>query len=572
MIVIVSAILVVAVIIMLILVVYQKSVLKKIQDAINKKDTLSKAPIGDNIETTSKINLTGDSFDQFNDYKEKYEKIINDELPSINVALNDANSNAKTFSLLQANSLLSESINSLNEIEKSIGKIDDGLNKLKNLDEQHTRAIDELDKQIKDLNKNILSKNYSYGPSSDKIEDELSNIKSEYQEFIKTVESGDQYTADDILNSLVKKIEIIESLMKETPKFYLSLSKDFPKQIDEIDRGHRTMIETDYNFSDDNIDENIEIIKSSINKSISLLSELKIDDVKQENYKIEKTIDSMYGMMEKEVIAKRKVRKNIKLVYDYIYHARRQNHMLITELDQLSKNYTLEHDEIKKAKLFSHQIHQIESIYNNDYQLIMDKKAVYSEVQAHQQDSKKQLSAIEKEQKDINDSVADLNDEENMARETIQKFDFQLLNIRRKIDNLNLPGLQDDFIEKYKYSYKKVSELGSTINQVKISMDEINKKLTTMDKAMEELISDTEKIVDNAILAERLMQYANRYRNNNEEINSACIEAKNYFDKYFDYEKSLKIISSAIENVDSGAFNRIKKEYYQNKQNESKKD
>ncbi|WP_105957158.1 septation ring formation regulator EzrA [Apilactobacillus quenuiae] len=566
-----SAILVFAIIVILILVVYRKSVLKKIQDAINKKETLSKTPIGDNIEATSKLNLTGDSFDQFNDYKEKYERIIDDELPSVNVALNDANSNAKVFSLLKAKSLLSESIITLNKFEDSMNEIDDGLNKLKDLDDQHTRAIDELDKQIKDLNKNILSKNYSYGPSSDKIEDELSNIKSDYQKFIKTVESGDQYTADDILNSLIKQIETIYSLMKEIPKLYLSLSKDFPKQIDEIDRGHRTMIETDYNFSDDNIDENIEIIKSAIDKSIALLSELKIDDVKQENYKIEKIIDSMYEMMEKEVIAKRKVRKNIKLVYDYIYHARRQNHMLISELEQLSKNYTLEHDEVKKSKLFAKRIHQIESVYNNDYQLIMDKKAVYSEVQSHQQDSKKQLSAIEKEQKDINDSVADLNDEENSARETIQKFDFQLLNIRRKIDNLNLPGLQEDFIEKYKYSYKKVSELGSTINQVKISMDEINKKLSTMDKAMEELISDTEEIVDNAILAERLMQYANRYRNNNEEVNSACVEAKDYFDNNFDYEKSLKIISSAIENVDSGAFNRIKKEYYQNKQNDSKK-
>ncbi|UQS85168.1 hypothetical protein MOO46_00775 [Apilactobacillus apisilvae] len=564
-------IVVIVVIALFLLFIYQKGVLKNIQKIDHQRDTLSKAPIGDVIDTTSKINLNGDSFDQFNEYKEKFNNLTKDELPEIKISLANAHNAAKKFSLLKAKALLNDSKLKLKNINNSMDEINNGLKKLQDLSDQHSRSVDDLDNEIKNINKELLSKNYSYGPSSDKLEDVLNSIKEEYKKFIKSVDDGDQYVAEDILTDLNKNIEWLKSVMDEIPQIYSSLSKEFPKQLDEVERGHNTMLQTEYNFIDDNIPSIIEQLTSMIEDGLKMLSELKVDESKQNNYKIEKSIDSMYSMMEQEIVAKRKVKKNMHLVYDYIYHAHRQNHILISELNKLSKNYTLDHDEIKNAKLFAEKIYKIEDIYNNDYQLIIDNKAVYSNIQAHQQDAKKQLSAIEKEQKDINDSVADLNKEEDEARAKIEKFDLQLLNIRRQIDNLNLPGLTDEYMEKYKYSYNEVSKLGSTINQVKISMDDINKKLSNMEKAMEELISDTDNIIKNAVLAERLMQYANRYRNSNEEVDDACIQSKKYFDN-FSYEESLKTISKAIDNVDSGAFNRMEKEYYQQHEKENKKD
>lgn len=353
--------------------------------------------------------------------------------------------------------------------------------------------------------------------------------------------------------------------MKIIPDTYVSLSKEFPRQLDEIERGHRTMIQTDYNFVEDDIDDTINALKESCQEGLKSLAELDIPETKKTCTYIEETIDSMYAIMEKEIVAKRKVKKNISLVYDFIFHAKNQNRILSDELEGLSKNYNLEHDEIENTAELSDKISKIETIYNNDYDAINGNKAVYSVIQKHQQDAKQELSSIEKQQKDINDSVAELSKEERVARDSLQKFDLQLLNIRRRIDNLNLPGLTEDFLERYDYVYSEVSNLSASINQVKISMDEINQKLANISDTMDHLLSDTENIVDSAMLSERLMQFANRYKNANEDLNAACAQAKDYFDNRYQYEKSLATMAAAIEKVNPGAYKQMETEYYNEK-------
>lgn len=355
--------------------------------------------------------------------------------------------------------------------------------------------------------------------------------------------------------------------MKLIPDTYAALSKEFPRQLDEIDRGHSTMIQTDYNFIDDEFDETLTALKEACQDGLNSLSTLDIPETKKTSRYIEDTIDSLYEIMEKEIVSKRKVKKNLSLIHDYIFHAKNQNRILLEELDGLSKNYNLEHNELEDANELSDKIEKIESIYNEDAETITNKKAVYSVIQRHQQDAKQELSAIEKRQKDINDSVADLSEEERVARDSLQKFDLQLLTIRRRIDNLNLPGLTEDFLERYDYVYNDVQKLSSSINQVKISMDEINQKLANISDSMNDLIRDTDNIVDSAMLAERLMQYANRYRNDNAEIDEACAKAKEYFDIRYQYEKSLATIAAAIEKVNPGAYKQIETEYYDEKSN-----
>lgn len=82
---------------------------------------------------------------------------------------------------------------------------------------------------------------------------------------------------------------------------------------------------------------------------------------------------------------------------------------------------------------------------------------------------------------------------------------------------------------------------------------------------MDTLEDRTARMLDDANLAEQTIQYANRYISSNPEIASASVKAQNYFDKQFDYAKSLKTISEALENQSSGVFSKIKKDYFDTK-------
>lgn len=547
--------------------IYKNSLIKKIDDVESRKNLIAESTVGDSLEATSKIKLNGESYNHFNQYKDEYNKIFNTELLSIQRDLDEARRSASSFKLLSANVLLSDIDEDLKRTEQVLENVEKGLVQLQTLDSEHREAVDNIESTLREVNQQLLAQNYSFGPSSEKLEDKLNSIKQVYDEFVESTENGDQDKSEKLLDQINASIKELAELMKLIPDTYAALSKEFPRQLDEIDRGHSTMIQTDYNFIDDEFDETLTALKEACQDGLNSLSTLDIPETKKTSRYIEDTIDSLYEIMEKEIVSKRKVKKNLSLIYDYIFHAKNQNRILLEELDGLSKNYNLEHNELEDANELSEKIEKIESIYNEDAETITNKKAVYSVIQRHQQDAKQELSAIEKRQKDINDSVADLSEEERVARDSLQKFDLQLLTIRRRIDNLNLPGLTEDFLERYDYVYNDVQKLSSSINQVKISMDEINQKLANISDSMNDLIRDTDNIVDSAMLAERLMQYANRYRNDNAEIDEACAKAKEYFDIRYQYEKSLATIAAAIEKVNPGAYKQIETEYYDEKSN-----
>lgn len=547
--------------------IYKNSLIKKIDDVESRKNLIAESTVGDSLEATSKIKLNGESYNHFNQYKDEYNKIFNTELLSIQRDLDEARRSASSFKLLSANVLLSDIDEDLKRTEQVLENVEKGLVQLQTLDSEHREAVDNIESTLREVNQQLLAQNYSFGPSSEKLEDKLNSIKQVYDEFVESTENGDQDKSEKLLDQINASIKELAELMKLIPDTYAALSKEFPRQLDEIDRGHSTMIQTDYNFIDDEFDETLTALKEACQDGLNSLSTLDIPETKKTSRYIEDTIDSLYEIMEKEIVSKRKVKKNLSLIYDYIFHAKNQNRILLEELDGLSKNYNLEHNELEDANELSEKIEKIESIYNEDAETITNKKAVYSVIQRHQQDAKQELSAIEKRQKDINDSVADLSEEERVARDSLQKFDLQLLTIRRRIDNLNLPGLTEDFLERYDYVYNDVQKLSSSINQVKISMDEINQKLANISDSMNDLIRDTDNIVDSAMLAERLIQYANRYRNDNAEIDEACAKAKEYFDIRYQYEKSLATIAAAIEKVNPGAYKQIETEYYDEKSN-----
>lgn len=546
---------------------YRNNISKKLNDVQQGEDNIKQTPVRDEINEAEQIKLNGDSLEKFNEYKAIFNEIFNKKIPQIDVYIKQLQNQVSSFKLLSANTVLEDVNQLIKTVNHQLNYVHEGLIKLKDIDNQHHQAINHVDNSLREINQRLLSQNYSFGPSSEKLEDRLQEIKKMYRNFVENTKSGNQDVAEVILSNIYQSIDVLNDLMDKIPDYYVSLSKEYPKQLDEIERGHRTMVQTGYNFSDDSFDDDIDNLEQTCSHGLASLSILDLKTAKRDSDKIENKVDSMYSIMETEVIAKRKVKKNMNLIYDFIFHAKNQNRILIDELKGLSQNYTLEHNEIEIAEKLAKKIHVIESTYSTDFQSVSECTAIFSIIQKHQQEAKHQLSAIEKQQRDINDSVADLNEEEQSARDKIQKYDLQLLTIRRQVDNLNLPGLTDEFLERYDYAYEEVSKLSSAINQTKISMNEINHRLDKISETMHTILDDTDKIIDSAVLAERLMQYANRYRNNNDDVNAACMQAKEYFDRHYQYEKSLSVIATAIEKVDAGAYKQIQAEYYDEKNN-----
>ena len=171
------------------------------------------------------------------------------------------------------------------------------------------------------------------------------------------------------------------------------------------------------------------------------LKSIDVEATEAANAEIEAEIDKMYAIMEKEMQAKKRVDVASPDLRRFIDHALRQNRELQAELDHLNQSYTLNHHEIKTAKNLKMQLDAIDANYTKDTDAIEAGEAVYSDVIARFDETKEQLTAIEKQQVQINQDVAGLKKGEIIANKQAESFELDMRNIKHEIVRHHLPGL-----------------------------------------------------------------------------------------------------------------------------------
>ncbi|MHA8262744.1 septation ring formation regulator EzrA [Lactobacillaceae bacterium Melli_B3] len=557
------AIVVIVLVFYLSIVAYQHYILKKLKALQTKFEQVQTIPIQAELDDANEMNLSGETLEQLNTYQESYEGIINDDFTKITDNIKGTEKISKTLNCLKTNHLYQELARAVKDVTDRIQLIQAGLVQIKDLDQQHQKVIENLEQRYKQMHATLLSKNYAYGPATDALEARLVKTESKFKKFKELTEAGDHESAEKLLPELTGQTDQLKALLEDIPPMYKSLSSEYPDQIAEIKKGHQKMLEDGYKFADDNIVGAIDFVSEQVQKNIAKLGELEIAQTKNGNHQIDKMIDQLYDAMETEIKAKRRVQKQIDLISAFVSHAQKQNIALMSELKQLDKNYDLEHNEIATTRELAEQIKSIDITHQNDLQMIADDEAVYSVISEHISDAKKMLSQIEASQREINDSVANLNEEEEAAIKAVQDFELRMHTMKRRIENMNLPGIPDDYMDAYSLVSKEIQQLSHDMNQVKISMDEINEQIKVIKSDVDNLSERTDTLIDSAALSEQLMQYANRYRNTHADIATASERAHYLFDREYQYEESLNVIAEALNSIDPAIYQRIQDSYYQ---------
>lgn len=193
-------------------------------------------------------------------------------------------------------------------------------------------------------------------------------------------------------------------------------------------------------------------------------------------------------------------------------------------------------------------------------------QAVFSAVQESYTEHAKALEQIEGKQKEINDHLIELREEEMEVKAKIDDFEFNLRGVKRYIEKQHLPGLPTGYLDFFFATTERIEELSKELNKLRIDMKDIKKLCDLCDDDVELLIEKTEDIVDSAMLTEYMMQYANRYRHTHPEISSAITESFALFNQEFEYQEALETISTALEEVEPGAFKKVEESYLEDKQ------
>lgn len=541
---------------------YQRRTIKMATDVYENKRDLNKIPLDDEFALAKKMNLTGESHKKYDQLYNKYQHYKNQMLPSIDEGIEAVKEDGKGINFLKTKSDWQTANQAISDADSTLKEIQAGLAQLYDLNKQHTLALEELEKKYKRLREDILNKNQSFGPSIDNLEKMLSDIEGTFDEFTQLTKSGDPNSAEEVLSDLNSSTSKLESYMDRIPKLYQLLSKEFVDQVNEIAAGYQELKGKQYNFPNDKFAENIQGLRDQLKVNTNKLKTLEVDSVEKATKDIADRIDKMYDAIDNEFQARPNVEKNTQVIGEYVEHVRKQNNDLQLRLESLNKSYVLNHQEIENNHQFDQQISTIEKKYQDEVTAIQNGAAIFSKIDADQKQMIKDLRQIESEQKNLFQATVKMPQQEQAARNALAKFDLEMRNKKRRIDNHNLPGLSDDYEDAFTAVIREINHLDDAMNQKQIDVDDISKQLIIIQSDMDTLEEKTDHLIDDATLAEQTIQYANRFIGSNSEIAAASKTAQMYFDQKYDYEQSLSIISKALEKQSSGMFTKIKDDYF----------
>lgn len=551
----------IAVIVVIIFYVCQRRAIRIITDLRARLVALEEARLARRLDDASIADLMGESLKVFTALQDDYLKKVAPAVDDANEQLEEVSKNLNGLNVFTVTGQLNQVRELVEEAERQQKRVVDRLQKADQKEEEQKKATATMGEQLGDFQKKLDDTAYQYGDAIRPLRSQLADLQEQFTRFNEIAAKGDHEAAAEILTDLKEKEAHFTKLAEEIPELYKPLFTTFPDQISELREGYRKLVANHYRFPVNNLDDQIEGLEAQRQTALDHIAALSLAPVRVANKSLEEKIDHLYDVMQTEMDARPQVEKLVGVVGDHLDHARQQNRELMAELDRLSESYTLNHDEVAHTRELEEQLKQIQKEYEKDQLAVNAQAAVASQVLERFMEDEKVLTAIETQQKEINDGVADLSEDEQRARKALQRFVTTVRATKRHVETLNLPGLPQDYLDFFFLVSDEISHLAKDMNQQRIDMEAITKELLKVQGDVSELIDRTNKVRDSAELTARLMQYGLRFADDNQEIDAAITEAQKLYDRY-EYEQSLETIGAALEKAEPGSFKRLEDNYY----------
>lgn len=551
----------IAVIVVIIFYVCQRRAMRIITDLRARLVALEEARLARRLDDASLADLMGESLKVFTALQDDYLKKVAPAVDDANEQLEEVSNNLNGLNVFTVTGQLNQVRELVEEAEQQQKRVVDRLQKADQKEEEQKKATATMGEQLGDFQKKLDDTAYQYGDAIRPLRSQLADLQEQFTRFNEIAAKGDHEAAAEILTDLKEKEAHFTKLAEEIPELYKPLFTTFPDQISELREGYRKLVANHYRFPVNNLDDQIEGLEAQRQTALDHIAALSLAPVRVANKSLEEKIDHLYDVMQNEMDARPQVEKLVGVVGDHLDHARQQNRELMAELDRLSESYTLNHDEIAHTRELEEQLKQIQKEYEKDQVAVNAQAAVASQVLERFMEDEKVLTAIETQQKEINDGVADLSEDEQRARKALQRFVTTVRATKRHVETLNLPGLPQDYLDFFFLVSDEISHLAKDMNKQRIDMEAITKELLKVQGDVSELIDRTNKVRDSAELTAHLMQYGLRFADDNQEIDAAITEAQKLYDRY-EYEQSLETIGAALEKAEPGSFKRLEDNYY----------
>ena len=550
------AIIVIILIIVGILFYMRSNKSQMIEKAETRKSKVEQLPYDESLSQLSELTLTGETKTTYNRLKQNALDSKNQYLLPVEEKIHQAEGLLDKFKFSQAQTEIDEAHELMDKYEENYNELNSNIENILNLHKESDHLYEECKVDYREMKRDVLANRHQFGEAAAPLEQEIETFVPEMETYETLKEDGNYNQAYDHIKTLNEDMNYLKKDMDEIPELIREAQKELPGQFQDLKYGCRDLKVEGYDLDHVKIDSSLQTLKTELSFVEPMISRLELDEANDKLNSINDRLDEMYELIEHEVKAKNEVEETKEVITDNLFRAKEMNYTLQTEIEYVRENYYINESDVQNVRQFENEIQSMISVYDEILQEMAKSAVRYSEVQDNLKYIAEHVDVINEKQEKLQNHLIQLREDEAEAEENILRVQSKKEEVYRKLLASNLPSVPERFIIMKNEIDYEVREVNKKFSVRPIHVKQLKDKVSKVVLQMNKFEDEATDVLVNAVYAEKLIEYGNRYRKESSNIDKSLNEAERLF-KNNRYKRSIEISEQALESVEPGVTKQI---------------
>ncbi len=530
-----------------------------IEKAIERKNEIETLPFDQNLAQLSKLNLKGETKTKYDAMKKDNVESTNKYLAPVEEKIHNAEALLDKFSFNASQSEIDDANELMDSYEQSYQQQLEDVNEIIALYKDNDELYDKCKVDYREMKRDVLANRHQFGEAASLLETEIEKFEPRLEQYEVLKADGNYVQAHNHIAALNEQMKQLRSYMEEIPELIRETQKELPGQFQDLKYGCRDLKVEGYDLDHVKVDITLQSLKTELSFVEPLISRLELEEANDKLANINDKLDDMYDLIEHEVKAKNDVEETKDIITDNLFKAKDMNYTLQTEIEYVRENYYINESDAQSVRQFENEIQSLISVYD-DILKEMSKSAVrYSEVQDNLQYLEDHVTVINDKQEKLQNHLIQLREDEAEAEDNLLRVQSKKEEVYRRLLASNLTSVPERFIIMKNEIDHEVRDVNEQFSERPIHVKQLKDKVSKIVIQMNTFEDEANDVLVNAVYAEKLIQYGNRYRKDYSNVDKSLNEAERLF-KNNRYKRAIEIAEQALESVEPGVTKHIEEE------------
>jgi septation ring formation regulator len=535
---------------------------KRVYDEVDRLESwkldITNRNVSEELAKVKALNLSGETQEKFESWKERWDHIVTKELPDTEEALFDAEEGADRYRFKKAKLHLQQVQDILNQVEEKIEAMFRELDQLLASEEEARKQAEELQPILQGLKRTISQHRHQFGKADVRFEAAIAEQSAQLAAYHALIESGNYFEANQLIMDVKEKTEVLAAEIDAFPTAYKQVKQDLPAQISDLLGGIREMKQDGYRIHHLGFEDELKRENERLGHLIKQLESGDAEETKLVIPALESRIKEMYQLLENEAVAKNYVDSKFD---QYVQTVEKKAEAFLEtkeEVDLLRESYFFTDNDVEFHVKLESKISRLAHQLDNLQREVDDDQFSHAKLKEELEAGFRELSAIEEEHEVIREKIKTLRKDELDAKEKIADMRQKLYDVNRKLQKSNIPGVPQEVWKMVEESQEKTSRAMEILDGHPLDMAEVSTTLQQAEEISNASVEKIENLLEQAYLAEVVIQYSNRYRSQYPMLAAEMLEAEKLFREY-QYEQALERAARALQDIEPKALERLEK-------------